>query len=116
MIFYWAINLLRRMAWLFKLPGPQEIARIDRNSPCPICGARAGRLRCVWELGPGPKAPKELPPNYKVQCQHTCNECGGRWFEAPVVKVDPTRVLPSVARDEIEKAEDRAQMLQSQAQ
>ena len=111
MIFYWLISILRKFIRLWHIPKPEDLAKIDPNARCPVCGAREGRLRCVWQAEPGPQS-KDVPPKYKVQCQHTCDECGARWFEKPVINVDPTKVLSSVARNEHETKEDRTAMLQ----
>ncbi len=113
MIFYYLIQAFRKLTWFFRPPSLRDIARIDPNAPCPVCGERNGKIRCVWQAQPGPRPPKDLPPNLKVQCQHSCQQCGARWFEEPIVKVDPTRVLPSAARTDLEKAEDRNAMLQA---
>lgn len=114
MLFYWLILGLRKFVWLFKIPSPQDIARITPRSPCPVCGNSEGnRIRCVWQLQDGPptKDPQLQMKNTRVLAQRSCALCGARWFENPVVKVDPTRVLPSVARDELEKAADRSAVL-----
>jgi hypothetical protein len=114
MVFFWLILAFRRFAWLFRPPTERDIARIYPNAPCPICGARQGKLRCVVLQGPGPQS-KELPERtLKVMAQHSCECCGGRWFEQPVVNVKATDILPSVARDQLEEREDRAQLLQGQ--
>ena len=112
MLFYWLISILRKFIRVWHIPKPEDLAKIDPNARCPVCGAHEGRLRCVWQAEPGPQS-KDVPPKYKVQAQHSCRQCGARWFEAPVIKIDPTRVLPSVARNELEAKEDRAANLQA---
>lgn len=119
MIFWWIIKVLKRVIWFFKIPRPQDVARIDPQSPCPVCGNKChSRIRCVWQQEDGPLPPAKEPrlqlKNTKVLCQHVCGLCGARWFEQPVMKVDTTTVLPSVPRDELESKEDRSAMLQSQ--
>ena len=112
MLLFWLAYLLRNLVRFFRKPLPRDIARIDPNLACPVCGARKGRLRCVVLAGPGPQS-KDLPNlNMKVMCQHTCLRCGARSFEDPVAKVDPSHVLPAVPRDELEEREDRARTLQ----
>ena len=114
MIWYWLVVGIRRVVWFFRIPDAQEIAKIDPNRWCPVCGAKNGRIRCVIQAEAMAPA-KNIPPKTKVLCQHTCNECGARCFEEPVAKeADQSTILPSVARTELEKAEDRAAYLQTQ--
>src|ERR1700722_17483973 len=119
MIFFWLIQAIRKMIWYVQIPRLQDVAKIDPNAQCPVCGNRAGRIRCVWQQQQdGPKPPKNEPTlamrNMKVLAQHTCDECGARWFEKPIADVDPSRVMPGAPRTELEKAEDRTAMLQAQ--
>lgn len=114
MIFYWIISALRQIVWFFRIPKPEELARIDTNAPCPVCGAREGRLRCVLKAKPGPAA-KNPVIGGQILCQHTCYECGARWFDSPIVKdVDPSKVLASVARTDLEIKEDRQAFMQEE--
>jgi len=102
LIFYWLTKLLRGFLWLFRAPTPRDVARIWPDSPCPVCGARHGRLRArdIWDS----------QKRERMLCQHTCLECGARYFEAPVVAFKSGLVWGSLPRDEEEKAEDRTQL------
>jgi hypothetical protein len=112
MLFYWLTVGIRKLLWLFRPPSPRDIANINPNAPCPVCGARSGRLRCVVLAGPGPQS-KDIPErSLTVMCQHSCKRCGGRWFERTVVRVTAADVLPSVARNKIESSEDRVRQLE----
>lgn len=93
MIFVW---LRRALAWWARMifaPDARDVARIDANRRCPVCGATRGRLRAIQS-------------GAEVLCQHTCLVCGGVCYEATVVRVTPLVVHPAVARDDIERAED----------
>lgn len=107
MIFYWLILGLRGFVWLLRIPKAEDLARADRNERCPVCGATDGRMRCVLKAKAGPRA-KDRPLEGLILRQHACNECGARWHHEPLAKgVDSTKVLPSVARTELETKEDR---------
>lgn len=103
MILWWLACLGDWAVRLFTPLKAIDIARIDRNESCPVCGARRGCLRTVVlnQIAEG------KPPVKKIFCEHTCLECGGRWFEAPVVAVNPDLVMPAIARTDIEKLEDK---------
>jgi hypothetical protein len=110
MLFYWIILAIKKIVWFFRIPKPEDLARIDPNARCPSCGAREGKLRCVLKRKPGPTAKTATNPLISAQilCQHTCLVDGARWFDKPIASdVDPSKVLPSVARDDLEVAEDR---------
>jgi len=99
-----------------RIPKPEELARIDPNARCPVCGAREGRLRCVLKAKPGPTA-KNPVIGGQILCQHTCAVDGARWFDSPIAKaVDPSKVLPSVARTDLETKEDRQAFLQEEGE
>jgi hypothetical protein len=57
-----------------KTPLPKR----DENAPCPVCGGSRGMLRAIENKG----ATKEAPA---LLCQHSCEICGARWHETPVV-------------------------------
>jgi hypothetical protein len=102
LIFYWLRRALYFVGWLFREPDKRQFARIDRNLRCPICGATdGGRLRCVAR-----QAKEGKTIGMKPLCQHTCLECGARFYEAPVLAVDSALVSPAIARDQIEERED----------
>lgn len=103
MIFHWVKQLFRWLARLVIPPTPMALARIELNARCPVCAHRGGRLRAV-ELD----ASKTDKPLSVTLCQHTCLVCGARWFEKPIVKVDPGFVAPAIARDAFEEKEDAA--------
>ena len=102
MIWYWIALSFQFIARLILPVRPRDIARIDPNSPCPICGARSGKLRAV-ELGN-----PELQRSFATSCEHTCDMCGAQWYEDPVVKVGPDRIRPSIARTPLEEKMDAA--------
>ncbi len=60
---------------------------ISPNADCPICGNASGKIECIPLF-------EEGTPGLTVR--HTCNICGGAWFELPVVKDDPSRLRPSL--------------------
>lgn len=103
MILWWLTCLGDWFVRLFTPLKPIDVARIERNASCPVCGARYGQLRTVVlnQIAEG------KPPVKKVFCEHTCLECGARWFENPVVAINPDVVMPAIARSEIEKMEDK---------
>jgi hypothetical protein len=110
MVFVWLVSFIRKWVWLFRPPRPEDLARIDENARCPVCGAFEGKLRCVLKRKAGPSARDATDPVIagQILCQHTCLVCGGRWFDKPIAaKIDPSNVLPSVARDDLEAREDR---------
>ena len=109
MIFYWVIQVIKKIIWLFALPKAEQFARRDPNMKCPICGWEEGSLRAVQMGKPGPRV-QGRPQELQNLCQHRCKTCGARWHESPVAKdaSSPQFVLPSVARDEIEVKEDRS--------
>jgi hypothetical protein len=116
MLFYWLILGIKRFIWLFRLPRPEELLERDPNLRCPVCGYRKGWLRCVLQIKPGPKvSPSErdaMLPEGLILCQHRCDRCGCRWHEKPIAReVSPELVLPAVARNDLEAAEDRAAKL-----
>jgi hypothetical protein len=114
MLFYWFISGLRRFIWFFRIPKPEDLARIDVNARCPNCGAREGRIRCVLQAKPGPRASNAMPDG-QILCQHICNLCGARWHEKPIAKdASPSTVLPSVARTDLERREDNQAYMQAE--
>lgn len=118
MIFYYLILAIKKVKWFFWIPRPEDLALLDVDARCPGCGARKGRLRCVLMNKPGPVAENAIPQT-RIQIRHTCLICGCRWHEDPIAKVNHGLavgfVLPSVARDEIEKKEDRQNWLASES-
>jgi hypothetical protein len=108
MIFHWLKQFLRTLARLIIPPTPLALARIEVNARCPVCAYRRGRLRTV-EVD----ASKTDKPLNATLCQHTCLVCGARWFEPPIVKVDPGFVAPAIARNALEEKEDLARRLAS---
>lgn len=107
MIWYQLARLVRFLVRLIMPLKPLDVAKIDRDAKCPMCGHTLGVLRAVEadvrEQGGSPRK--------KPLCQHTCQICGYRWFENPVVKLEPASGRPAVARDEHERAEDAAAVL-----
>lgn len=99
MILYWLDKLGGWILWLFKKPTDLEVARIDRNLKCPACGACRGELRCVVVAG--------MDNQPRVQVQHRCRECGGRFYAEPVGKVDLRFMSSAIPRTDVEKEEDR---------
>lgn len=114
MIIYWLVLLVRKLVWLFRIPDPRELARVDKNAKCPACGYSDAELRCVvLYVGPpikrqGPIQDVALSQHMKVLVQHKCKQCGCRWFEPPVAEgADPTKILACAPRNDLEKSEDR---------
>ena len=56
---------------------------IDPNAPCPACGHRNGKIRCVL---PSPEQPDPT-------IMHQCSVCGARFFEKTVVQGDNVKEL-----------------------
>lgn len=104
MLFYWLIVAFRRVAWLLRPPTALDVARIDPAARCPTCGYAGERstIRCVLR----PTGEGKVVTGHTVFVEHTCGADGARWFEAPVRKVDRTRVWPAIPRTEIERRED----------
>lgn len=113
MIFYYLIVVLRKLVRLFRIPNPHELARADINARCPVCGWRKGWIRCVLKAKPMPTSREVLPEGF-ILCQHSCKVCGARWHDMPILKVDPSKVMPSVARNELETKEDRQPYMQTE--
>lgn len=102
MIWYWLKKLFVFVRWFLWPASASDVARIDPNAACPVCGERKGYLRAVHI----PVRQNGQDVETMVLCQHTCLVDGARWFESPVVKVDRAMVWPAIARTEIEKSED----------
>jgi C4-type Zn-finger protein len=102
MIWHWMLRALRFVVWLFAPAQPRDVAKINANAPCPVCNHRNGNLRTVHLM----RIVAGKPPIKEVFCRHECNNCGARFFELPVVEVNPNVVLPAVAADDWEKSED----------
>jgi hypothetical protein len=96
-LFYWIRGLLKKIAWLFKLPQELDVARVNPDLKCPVCGAEDGRLRCVEQL---------VTNGTAILCEHTCNVCAARFYEKPVAKVNPSLVAHAVPRNQLEKDAD----------
>lgn len=108
MIWFWLVEFIRKIVKLIRIPNAEEFAIVAPNAKCPVCGHNKGHLRCVLVADPGPNPPKNLQVPGSIKCQHSCEICGARWFDKPIVsKVDSSMVLPCVARTELEAAEDK---------
>ena len=71
MIFIWLRTAFAMLLKLF-VPPPSSLGRvIDINRKCPVCGHRSGKLLSVFGTD-------------GVACQHQCQICGVRFFEAPI--------------------------------
>lgn len=90
MIIYWLQWLLYRVKWLLVYPEAHELARIDPNAPCPVCGNRKGHLKFIILSERGPAATAYTP-----LCEHICDMCEATWTEKPIVKAEPDRVRPA---------------------
>ena len=104
MIWRWLMLSLRYIGWLILPLSPKDVARIDPNAKCPVCGAKRGKLRAMVVQA-------KNAPDGRVMCEHTCLVDGARWYESPVFQATPSTVRPSVARDELEKAADAEALL-----
>ena len=112
MIWYWLILAIKKAIWLFRIPKPDDLAYINRNAKCPVCGWERGHLRAV-HMQTGLQV-QNRPPEKKLKCQQTCDNCGARIFHEPVAKTARAEnILPAVARTELEAREDRANVMQS---
>lgn len=78
MFWFWIVKFIKFFVYLFKIPDPLLVSKIDPNKKCPVCGHRKGTLKAV-------KAKKGNDPNY-VFCLHTCQVCGARFFSDPIMK------------------------------
>lgn len=79
MIWYYLLQGIRYLAYLFGKPNLAKVAIIDVNAKCPVCGHCSGKLQAV----------EAMVGNFKtIACLHTCNVDGARWFEQSVVKAD----------------------------
>jgi hypothetical protein len=102
MIFYWLALLGDFVVRLFAPVKPRDVARIDVNHPCPCCNFRKGKIRTVKLMRKvGGRA--GLP---EIFIEHTCQQCGARWFEATVVRVGPDLIMPGLPRTQLELAAD----------
>lgn len=109
MIFKWLVDCWHAILKLF-IPPPARGPRINPNHTCPVCGHENGSLRAVEILS----APtQQSPVSRKTVCQHRCNECGARFYEEPIVKVNPAYVSPAIARNDIEKSEDMHRLMEA---
>ena len=95
MIFYWLQSFFARLRWLAVPPSPRDVARIDPNAKCPGCGNESGAIACihksVWRKVDNTKPATEI--GVEVLIKHTCEVCGAQWFENPIVKASPDRLL-----------------------
>lgn len=66
--------------WFFLPPLP-EIPTLDINAPCPACGHRLGKLRCVVPEG-----------SNSVRVEHECQVCKARFYEAPILENPGVRI------------------------
>jgi hypothetical protein len=104
MIFLWVAKIWVFFKVLFAIPKPMDVKRLNRDLKCPVCGGERGRLRCVTreQLVQGrPVTPMTL-------CEHTCLECGARFYERPVAEVNPSFVFQAVPRNRLERLADEA--------
>lgn len=100
MIWYWLMIAIKNAMKLLVPPDPLSTRRVYPNAKCAACGAFDGRLRTVHRVY-GPKRQKH------VLVEHTCNVCGARTYERPVVdSATPEKVEAAIARDEIERRAD----------
>jgi hypothetical protein len=109
MLFIWLRRFARLVVWLFRVPDARDVARVDPNLKCPVCGARnASRpghfpIRCVERAsGTG-----EHGGRIVVLVQHTCVECGARHYGTPVVKVGPDMVGGAIPRNDTEVMDEK---------
>jgi hypothetical protein len=94
-IFYWLVLAMRKLVWLFKMPTARDIARIDPNSKCPACGAMSGKLK-LTNVG-GKVTDSGALVGGETMVQHSCDVCGGAWFEQTVMKLSPQLIKDSRA-------------------
>ncbi len=97
MIFYWFAKMMRDVVWLFRIPSPRDVAKIEPDSKCPVCGAESGTIQCVLTLETiGNNESRDITSKPKeIVVKHECKVCGARWFEKPVIAVTPATVMPS---------------------
>jgi hypothetical protein len=88
MTFYWLKQFYYYILWLVRPPAARDVARIDPNAPCPVCGARRGQLHCVV----GNVSNKQKAG--EIFCEHICDVCGARTLEQPIVKDLVGKVIP----------------------
>lgn len=113
MIWFYIVQAFHWLVRQITLPKPDQMAQVDVQAKCPVCGVIAKHpVRCVArtvtprvdpivQRGVAPSPP---PTARHVFCQHTCSLCGARWLQAPIAK--NADAMQSIPRDEIEKAED----------
>jgi hypothetical protein len=94
MILYWFVLAWRFLLRLVRPVSARDVAQINQNAPCPVCGARRGKLRAVRQVV------STTTFSLSVACQHECQVCGARFYEAPVVKLDAARVMGAVGFDD----------------
>lgn len=76
MIWLWLRSALFAVLRLFIPPEAKVvIPKIDPDAPCPSCGNCSGSLSVVEQGG-------------KPFVKHTCNVCGARFLEKPVMDVN----------------------------
>lgn len=103
MIFLLLRRIFKAIGRLVIPPRSQDVAKVNPNVRCPVCGWPLGELRCV--------ALADEKGKQSIFAQHRCRRCGARHFENPVVKVGPLNVQPAVPRNEIEIREDAQRFL-----
>lgn len=99
----------------WRIPHPDEFVFINPNKKCGCCGATRGYLRTVVTLNPKILAEDEVRPK-ELRVRRTCAVCGASTHFAPLSReVSMKNTLPSVARNDMEKAEDLRITLQQSA-
>ena len=105
MIWFWLVKFLSSLKRLFSRPSARDVAKIDPHAPCPVCGARSGKIRCVLVVQERNVQRNEIMIDAKgIYARHECAVCGAQWFEQPVVKVGTQSVLPAVGESLVRAA------------
>lgn len=86
MIWVWLISVVHFIRRLLVPPRASDLATIDPNARCPVCGHRDGELCAVEGIMSGAKG---------LYCLHSCRRCGARFFEKPVVALVAGSVIPA---------------------
>lgn len=75
MLWVYIARMIHSIVKFFSMPDLSQLAYLDPNQKCPVCGHSNGKLQAALN---GPN---------NVQCKHVCFVCGASWFEAPLVKM-----------------------------
>ena len=83
MIFYWLRLAWLKVVWLMTPPTAKQVARVNEDAPCSVCGLKEGKIACATDT-------------QQIVVEHECQRCMAKWYEKPVTAVKTSDVLAKV--------------------